>query len=115
MIMPSYLLIGTWRTYATLGAEDLMVVPQADGVKLEYLATLAVNPATALRMLEDFVQLEEGDVIIQNGANSMVGLSVIQIAAARGVKSINIIRQSRSDYAELVERMKIFGAHIVVG
>lgn len=35
----------------------------------------------------------EGDVIIQNGANSMVGLSVIQIAAARGIKTLNIIRR----------------------
>lgn len=34
-----------------------------------------------------------GDVIIQNGANSMVGLSVVQLAAAKGVKTINIIRR----------------------
>lgn len=45
----------------------------------------------------------------------MVGLSVIQIAAARGIKTINIIRRSRSDYAELVERMKSYGAYVVVG
>lgn len=51
-------------------------------------------------------------MIIQNGANSMVGLSVIQIAAARGIKTINVIR-GRSDYDELVERMKNYGAYIV--
>ncbi len=31
------------------------------------------SPPTALRMLEEFVDLKEGDVIVQNGANSAVG------------------------------------------
>ena len=31
------------------------------------------SPPTALRLLEEFVDLEEGDTIIQNGANSNVG------------------------------------------
>lgn len=43
-------------------------------------------------MLEDFVKLKAGDVIVQNGANSAVGQSVIQLAKLRGVKTINIIR-----------------------
>jgi len=34
----------------------------------------------------------KGDVIIQNGANSAVGQSVIQIAKAWGIKTINVIR-----------------------
>ena len=33
-----------------------------------------------------------GDCIVQNGANSGVGQSVIQQAAAMGVKTINIVR-----------------------
>lgn len=43
-------------------------------------------------MLHDFERLKEGDVIIQNGATSTVGLSVIQIAKAKGIKTINIVR-----------------------
>ena len=125
---------GTWRSHATVSADDLLVVPDAKGVKPEYLATLSVNPATALHLLDDFETLKAGtpipsvvslqlrlmvicnlgDVVIQNGANSMVGLSVIQLANARGVKTINIIRRTRTDYAELVERMKSYGAHIVL-
>lgn len=42
----------------------------------------------------------------------MVGLSVIQICASMGVKTINIIRR-RSDYPELVEKMKSYGGYIV--
>ncbi len=37
-----------------------------------------------MRMLTDFVDLEAGDAVIQNGANSAVGRAVIQIAKARG-------------------------------
>ena len=33
-----------------------------------------------------------GDVIIQNGSNSGVGQSVIQLAAAWGLRTINVIR-----------------------
>jgi len=115
LVLPARAGLGTWRTYATLSEKDVVSAPKAEGVKPEYLATLTVNPASALRMLEDFETLKSGDVVIQNGANSMVGLSVIQIAAAKGVKTINVIRRTRSDYEQLVERMKQYGAHIVVG
>jgi trans-2-enoyl-CoA reductase len=43
-------------------------------------------------MLKDFIDLKPGDWVIQNGANSAVGQAVIQIAAARGLKTINLIR-----------------------
>ena len=34
----------------------------------------------------------EGDTVIQNGANSGVGQAVIQIAAALGYNTINVVR-----------------------
>jgi trans-2-enoyl-CoA reductase len=43
-------------------------------------------------MLKDFIHLQPGDWVIQNGANSAVGQAVIQIAAARGLNTINLIR-----------------------
>jgi len=113
LVIPNKQGFGTWRSHATCDASDLLKLPSVKGVKQEYLATLVVNPATAYRMLEDFVQLKEGDVIIQNGANSMVGTSVIQLAALKGVKTINIIRP-RTDYDDLVEKLKGYGAYMVV-
>jgi len=116
LVVPSKAGLGTWRTAAVLNDDDVIVIPAAytKNVKPEYLATISVNPAAAYRMLNDFVSLKSGDVIIQNGANSMVGFAAIQIANAKGVKSINIIRR-RTDYSDLVERMKNYGAYIVVG
>jgi trans-2-enoyl-CoA reductase len=92
----------------------LLRAPEApsEQLKPEYLASLSINPATALRLLDDFVSLQKGDVIIQNAANSMVGTSVIQIANARGIKTINIIR-NRPDHEQMVEKLKSYGAYIV--
>lgn len=105
---------GTWASHTLLGESDVIVLPEtASKVKPEYLASLSVNPATALRLLDDFVQLQSGDVIIQNAANSMVGLSVMQLAHSRGVKTINIIRH-RPGAQELIENMKQYGGYIVV-
>ena len=42
------------------------------------------SPVTAVRMLKEFVELREGDVVVQNGANSAVGRAVIQSAHALG-------------------------------
>jgi trans-2-enoyl-CoA reductase len=113
LVLPANSGFGTWRTYATAQESELIAVPPAEGVKPEFLASLMVNPATAVRLLNDFVNLKEGDVVIQNGANSMVGLSVIQIANTRKIKTINIIRP-RSDSDTLIERMKQLGAYLVV-
>lgn len=110
MVIPSRPGFGTWRTHAVADEGELVKV---DGsVKPEYLACMAVNPCTALRLLDDFVKLDKGDVIIQNGANSMVGVSVMQIAAARGIKTINIIRE-RPDHPDMVEKLKHYGGYIV--
>jgi NADPH:quinone reductase-like Zn-dependent oxidoreductase len=41
----------------------------------------------------DFVSMKPGDVIIQNAANSAVGLAIIELSRHFGLKTINIIRK----------------------
>ena len=48
---------------------------------------MRTNPGTAFRMLKDFVDLQEGDMVIQNGANSAVGRAVIEIAKVLKLKT----------------------------
>src|SRR6266511_2764690 len=86
-----YILLGTWCTHAVANRDDVTNIPN-NVIGLVQAATLAVNSCTAYRMLKDFVDLKENDFVIQNGANSGVGQSVIQIANAWKIKSINIVR-----------------------
>jgi NADPH:quinone reductase-like Zn-dependent oxidoreductase len=90
--------LGTWASHAVVEHGDILPLPHRAKASLSpaQAATLAVNPPTALRMLSDFVKLKPGDFFIQNAATSAVGRAAIQIAHARGVKSINFIR-TRSD------------------
>ncbi|XP_039714638.1 enoyl-[acyl-carrier-protein] reductase, mitochondrial isoform X2 [Pteropus medius] len=82
--------LGTWRTEAVFSEEALIRVPS--DIPLQTAATLSVNPCTAYRMLMDFEQLQPGDSVIQNASNSGVGQAVIQIAAALGLRTINVVR-----------------------
>ncbi|XP_064200353.1 enoyl-[acyl-carrier-protein] reductase, mitochondrial [Anguilla rostrata] len=103
--------LGTWRTAAVFGEEVLTPVP--NDIPLMAAATLGVNPCTAFRMLSDFEALKPGDSVIQNAANSGVGQAVIQIAAARGVHTINVVRD-RPDLQQLTENLQALGAGHVI-
>lgn len=52
--------LGTWQTYIV--QEESVWHKINKNVPMEYAATVTVNPLTALRMLEDFVQLNPGTV-----------------------------------------------------
>ncbi|XP_013829235.2 PREDICTED: trans-2-enoyl-CoA reductase, mitochondrial isoform X1 [Capra hircus] len=110
-VIPANPGLGTWRTEAVFGEEELITVPS--DIPLQCAATLGVNPCTAYRMLVDFERLQPGDSIIQNASNSGVGQAVIQIAAALGLRTINVLRD-RPDLQKLTDRLKNLGADHVV-
>ncbi|KAK2909996.1 enoyl-[acyl-carrier-protein] reductase, mitochondrial isoform X6 [Channa argus] len=103
--------LGTWRTEAVLAESDVISVP--NDIPLLSAATLGVNPCTAFRMLSDFGDLKPGDSVIQNAANSGVGQAVIQISAARGIQTINIVRD-RPQFTQLSDSLKAIGATYVI-
>ncbi|KFO37655.1 enoyl-[acyl-carrier-protein] reductase, mitochondrial isoform X2 [Fukomys damarensis] len=110
-VIPSNPGLGTWRTEAVFSEEALIKIPS--DIPLQSAATLGVNPCTAYRMLVDFEQLQPGDSVIQNASNSGVGQAVIQIAAALGLRTINVVRD-RPDIKKLTSRLKDLGAEHVV-
>lgn len=105
VILPHH--VGTWREALATKAHDLVVVP----AELEPMqaAMLKINPLTAWRLLEGYVELKPGDWVIQNAANSAAGRAVIQIARERGYRTVNIVRR-----AELIPELKAEGADIVL-
>ncbi|KAF3627217.1 putative trans-2-enoyl-CoA reductase, mitochondrial [Capsicum annuum] len=106
-VIHSAYLPGTWQTYVV---EDESLWYKIDkSTPIEYAATVSVNPLSALRMMEDFVALKPGDTIVQNGATSIVGQCVIQLARDRGIHSINIIRD-KPESDEVKEKLIKLGA-----
>ena len=88
--------LGTWRTHLQVPADRVQRIDK-DGLAPIDAATVTVNPLTALRLLEDFGKLQPGDWVVQNGANSAVGRAVLQLARARGLQSIAVVRDRPSD------------------
>jgi mitochondrial enoyl-[acyl-carrier protein] reductase / trans-2-enoyl-CoA reductase len=103
---------GCWRTDAVTTEDELIKI--SNDIPAAYAATLSVNPATAYRLLGDFGNLKAGDVIMQNGANSMVGLAVIQIARLMGIKTVNIIRSNRPRAGKMLKLLSDLGGDVNV-
>ena len=62
---------------------------------------MTINPPTAALLLSEFVSLQPGEWVIQNAANSAVGLYLVQLARYRGYRTVNVVR--REDAAEVVQ------------
>jgi mitochondrial enoyl-[acyl-carrier protein] reductase / trans-2-enoyl-CoA reductase len=99
--------VGTWRDAVAVKAEDLVVVPNE--IEPVQAAMLKINPLTAWRLLHDYVDLQRGDWLIQNAANSAAGRDVIQIAHELGYKTMNVVRR-----AELIDELRAEGGDVVL-
>src|SRR5213596_275536 len=99
--------LGTWRDAVAVKASELVAVPpEIDPV---HAALLKINPMTAWRLLQDYVDLKKGDWLIQNAANSAAGRAVIQIARELGYKTVNVVRR-----AELIDELRTEGGDVVL-
>ena len=105
----------TWASWSCVPTPSLYVVPE--GVSDAAAATMSVNPPTAVGLL-DAVPLSRGDTLIQNGATTAVGKLVLQLAAARGLRTINIVRDREPGaLAGVVAELTALGggeAHVTV-
>lgn len=97
---------GTWREEITAPAKAFIPVPPGD---TEQLAMAVINPLTAHLLLSEIKTLKEGDWIMQSAANSAVGEYLIQLAAQRGIRTINIVRRG-----DLEPKLKALGATVVL-
>ena len=85
------------------------VVKLPEGLDFTQAAMLKANPPSAHFMLKDYVDLNPGDWIVQNAANSAVGRHVIRFARARGLRSVNVVRRE-----SLIGELKAHGGDVVV-
>ncbi len=98
---------GTWCSHLVASAKDLIPLPgQADPLQM---SMLTINPPTASLLLSEVVDLQRGEWVIQNAANSAVGGYLVQLAAERGLKTVNVVRREAARAA--VEKQ---GADVVL-
>jgi NADPH:quinone reductase-like Zn-dependent oxidoreductase len=96
-----------WSQKRRVKGDDVIPVPA--GIDHLQGAMLRINPATALLLLSDIVDLRPGDWVIQNVANSAVGRLVIALAKQRGIKTMNVVRRE-----SLVAELTALGADACV-
>jgi trans-2-enoyl-CoA reductase len=94
VMIPPY--SGTWRQQVVVKADAIVVRLPADGDPIQ-MAMLMANPPTAWLLLKTVVDLEPGDWVIQNAANSAVGQYVMQLAGIYGLRTVNVVRRDGLD------------------
>ena len=97
---------GTWVSETVCDPRHLVPLPEGD---LDQLSMLLVNPATAALLLSDYVDLKEGDWVIQSAANSAVGGYLVQLAKAKGINVACVVRRESA-----VAGLKELGADVVL-
>jgi NADPH:quinone reductase-like Zn-dependent oxidoreductase len=81
---------GVWAEYFVAPAAGLIPVP--DAVDDAAASQLVSMPFSALSLIE-FLELAPGDWIAQNAANGAVGRLVAQLAVARGINVLGLVRR----------------------
>ncbi|CAL8078071.1 unnamed protein product [Calicophoron daubneyi] len=110
LVVPIVLPAGTWQTFMTAKASSLYHIPYS--LSALDAAIFATNPSTAYLMLRDLVKLHSGDIVIQNGATSAVGVYAIQIAKLLGFRTVNLFRPRKTakETEETRQSLLDFGA-----
>ena len=99
---------GTFSEYVRVH-RNAMGMRRAPAGDAEQLVLSNINGATAWTLLQDFVDLEQGEWVLQDAANSNVGRYLIVLAARWGYRTVNLVRRE-----EVVRELKDLGADAVV-
>jgi len=96
-----------WAEFVKAPAGKLFALSPASDPKQAAMAS--INPPTAILLLDEYVNLEQGDWIVLNAGNSSLANVIFTLAKARGIKSVAIVRRP-----EAVEAARQAGADVVV-
>jgi len=98
---------GCWAEYCVLPETSVFTVPKT--LPLGLAAQAVLNPLTMMGIIDEFGEMQPGEYVLQNGANSACGKFVIQYLKWKGFRTINVVR--RSDQAP---GLKALGADQVI-
>jgi trans-2-enoyl-CoA reductase len=95
----------SWMEQVVLPAAELLPAPAGDATQL---ALLPINAPTSYLIIKDF-DIQPGDWLIQNAANSNCGRYIIEIARSLGIHTVNVVRR-----AELITELEALGGDVVL-
>jgi NADPH:quinone reductase-like Zn-dependent oxidoreductase len=98
---------GTWADRVVVPARN--VVPIGEQGDTLQLAMLAVNPATAYALLNQYVTVKPGDWIGQTLGGSAVGQYVTALAHRAGVRTLSVVRRD-----DPTDRLRALGGDLVL-
>jgi NADPH:quinone reductase len=98
---------GNWSDYAVIPSAQPFPAPE--GIPDEQLASLLINPASAILMVRHVLGVPRGEWLLQSAAGSEVGRMIIRLAKRDGIRTINVVR--RKDAAAELEAL---GADAVI-
>jgi NADPH:quinone reductase-like Zn-dependent oxidoreductase len=82
-----------WRERMVFPATDLIVLPEDADPR--QLAMVSINPPSAYLLLEKFLELQQGDWIAMNAANSSIARWIIGFAKQKGLRIVGLARRAR--------------------
>src|SRR5271156_1727637 len=98
---------GNWAQYAVMAAKR--AYPVADDIPDEQIASLMINPATAILMVRHVLAVPRGAWLLQSAAGGELGRMIIRLAKHDGIRTINVVRRR-----EAVQELKDLGADEVI-
>ncbi|QEU58159.1 Etr1 [Kluyveromyces lactis] len=113
-VIPLQANFGTWSTYRTCDKESDLI--KIEGVDIYTAATVAVNGCTAYQLVNDYIKWDPkgNDWLVQNAGTSSVSKIVTQIAKAKNINTLSVIRD-RENFEEVAEILeKKYGATKVI-
>ena len=97
---------GTWSQFKAVRSDEIFVVPST--IDPKQLSMFGINAASGL-LLVNSTNLQTGDWMIQNAANSAVGKLIIKFAKRRGIKTVNVVRRE-----DVFDELYALGADVVL-
>ncbi|HSQ71780.1 MAG TPA: zinc-dependent alcohol dehydrogenase family protein [Rubrivivax sp.] len=97
---------GTFREELCVPAAQCMPAPEGDAAQL---SLLTINGPTAWILLHGFTDLQPGDWLVQNGANSSCGRYLVSLAREAGVRTVNVVRRMA-----VADELTALGADVVL-
>src|SRR3984957_9753046 len=89
---------GAWAEYFTRTAEDFVAVPE--GLDDADVIALILNYVTAYQMIHRTAAMQSGQTALVTGANGGVGVALLELLRAHGVRALGLASRKHFDLVE---------------